>query len=123
MNRKIPVQFQKLFMMETGEGYSPYLFNFFQSAYCRALKWFVCTKNILQGLQAVVKDLMSQLEPLRDDFDLVAGIDAAGFTLGKDLCTQKNIAFHQICDRVNFLNSDDLCVLKWLFSCNIPSLV
>ncbi len=28
-----------------------------------------------------------------------------------------------VCDRVNFLNSDDLCVLKWLFSCNIPSLV
>ncbi len=45
-------------------------------------------KNILQGLRAVVKDLMSQLEPLRDDFDLIAGIDAAGFTLGKDLCTQ-----------------------------------
>ena len=36
----------------------------------------------IQGLQAVVKDLLTQIEPLKDDIDLIAGIDAAGFTLG-----------------------------------------
>ncbi len=46
-------------------------------SYTTDVDWF-------QGLQAVVKDLLSQLEPLKDDFDLIAGIDAAGFTLGRN---------------------------------------